>query len=190
MTKQSRFPLVIFVFIFLFSTSVQADIAPGTICIIKLGEIAMPPDSLEVIYKVEGYSSFFVQSIQMGGFFQLQIKGQSGDVLIEVDDVNGIVPIGDEKYVYAVSSTYGNRPGLYLFKAATKKVIILRRAENVVEGYSNGADYFELLKYDKEKQVIFFYFSPEPNKIDFSKFRTPENLRNLDLNEFKNEQFR
>ena len=123
-------------------------------------------------------------SVKMGGFFQLKVISRSGDALIEIDDINGIVPIGDEKYVYAVSSTYGNRPGLYLFDAATNREITLRRAENILKGYSNGADYFELAKYDLPNRIVHYYYSEDLNKTDFSRFRTPENLRNLDLNDF------
>jgi hypothetical protein len=180
-TKQSQVVLLVFLWLSILTIQVKADNLAGTIHHIKTGDVTMQPDTREARYEVAEYSSYFIQTIQMGGFFELMIVNRSGDVLVKVNDVNGIVPVGDEKYVYAVSSTYGNRPGLYLFNAATGKEVSLLKAKNVMEGYSNGADYFELANYDKESRIVSYYFTEDPNTIDFSMFRTSIYLKHLDL---------
>ncbi|MDT8396786.1 MAG: hypothetical protein RRA32_10145 [bacterium] len=68
-----------------------------------------------------------------------------------------------------------------MFDAAAKKEEILREAKNVMTGYPNGADYFELAKCYMANQVVYYYFTGNPNKTDFSKFRTPEYTRNVKL---------
>jgi hypothetical protein len=180
-TKQSQAVLLAFLWLLILTLPLKADNHTSTIHHIKNGDVTMQSDEREARYEVEEYSSYFIQTIQMGGFFKLMIKNRSGDVLLEVDDVNGIVPVGDEKYVYAVSSIYGNRPGLYLFIAANGKEVTLLKAKNIMEGYSNGADYFELAKYDKESRIVSYYFTEDPNKIDFSMFRSSIYLKHFDL---------
>ncbi|MDT8396946.1 MAG: hypothetical protein RRA32_10990, partial [bacterium] len=108
MPKQTQAFWLALLFSLIFTMSPRAESPENIIIQIKPGDIVMQPNASVAEYKVDGYRSSFRQMIQMGGFSQLQIINQSGDVLIEVDDSNGIVPIGDEKYVYAVSVPFGD----------------------------------------------------------------------------------
>jgi hypothetical protein len=171
--------------VLMFASTLLAGDNTSKVVHAKIGDVIMQPDTAVAEYKIDGHESSFIQSVQMGGFFQLQIIRQD-IVLIEVDDVNGIVPIGNEKYIYAVGSIYGNRPGLYLFDAATKREVVLRKAENVTRGYPNGADYYELAKCVIADHVINYYFTEDPDKTDFSNFRTKYYLKSLNIsNDYK-----
>src|SRR5262249_37122570 len=81
----------------------------------------------------------------------------------------------DNALVYSVSPIYGT-PGIFMFDCASKETRRLVGPVTVDKAYPQGADYFELKKLSPEKKLVYFYYAPDVDAVDFTQFRTDRNL--------------
>jgi hypothetical protein len=141
-------------------------------------ETQTEPQPTEVIKHTGNYKSsggkcpISLVTSEMGGFIQLILPFQREQKHI-IDDVTGVAYLSDNLLVYTVSPVYG-RPGVYLYDCLSKHIKRIASPKTKNKGYPNGADYYELQ--DWRESLIRFYYAPDVDSIDFSKFRTDDFL--------------
>jgi hypothetical protein len=113
---------------------------------------------------------------EQGGFLDLYIDGMIAT------DITGIAWINNNSLVFTVSPIYG-KPGLFLFDCAARQKKQILGPKKYDKAYPAGSDYFELKDYKESAQntIIFFYYAPDVDAIDFKKFRTKEFLYQINL---------
>lgn len=116
----------------------------------------------------------------MGGFLVLTAGGGATRKL-RVDDVTGMAWVDGHTLVYTTSSIYGI-PGLYIYGCGSTKGRRIVAPRTVTTAYPDGADFFELKRVSSETPVtVYFYYTPDVEKTDFAKFRTPAFLFQVHL---------
>jgi hypothetical protein len=119
---------------------------------------------------------------EMGGFLCLDIRkkpyqGEEKDKK-EICDITGMLWIANDILVYTVSPIYG-KPGLFLYDCASHQIKQILRPKTKANAYRDGADFFELYGFSRDK--IYFYYAPNVEAIDFSRFRTEEFLYQVNM---------
>jgi hypothetical protein len=101
----------------------------------------------------------------MGGYKVLQLRDS-----VQVPDVSGLSWIDPHTLVYSVSPIYG-RPGIYVYDCIDKRIRRIVAPTNTDSRYPDGTDYFEL-KDIRKGGVIYFYYAPDVDQVDFRTFRS------------------
>ena len=104
----------------------------------------------------------------MGGFTILTLPSKKKQG-IKIDDVTGIAYRENETLVFTVSSIYGDHAGIHTYDCVTKQ-----KKQIVSPRSIDQADYFELKDIHGDK--ILFYYTPDMNTTDFSRFRSMDFL--------------
>lgn len=108
----------------------------------------------------------------MGGFLLL-IAGKSALGILRVEDVNGMAWVQGHTLVYATSPIYGV-PGIYVYGCDSNKTQRIVAPRTLNKAYPSGTDFFELKCISRRKPVtVYFYYAPDVDMVDFTKFRTP-----------------
>jgi len=125
-----------------------------------------------------GVCSLRVSISPMGGFTRLHLLVGAGRRAITVNDVTGIAFLNNGKVAYSVSPSYG-KPGIFLFDCIKKARTRLVAPRNMNRAYPDGTDYFELSK--AASNELFFYYVPDVDKAEFTKFESAANLYSVDM---------
>lgn len=172
----SRFKVLNFLSLFYFLLSFFSNISIASssspIPIIKTpGMFSSPHGKCEASLTVN----------KMGGFLDLSIYKKPDKRSKVVADVTGIAWFKDEQLIYTVSPIYG-KPGVYVFNCqsmSNKKVL---GPKNTDKSYPKGSDYFELQGVSMGPDVIiYFYYAPDVDAVDFKNFRTSGSLYKVGL---------
>ena len=116
----------------------------------------------------------------MGGFWVLRSGGEARGRL-RVDDVNGMAWVGRHTLAYTTSPIYGV-PGVYVYACGAPSPKRIVGPRTLSKAYPDGQDYFELHRVTtKEPITLYFYYAPNVDKVDFTKFRTPASLYQVRL---------
>jgi len=129
---------------------------------IKSEEVVKRPGNYK---SADGLCSISLTTSDKGGFLRLGFQGARARL---VNDVTGVGYLTSNLVIYTVSPIYG-RPGVYSYdcRSHRSKRIVSPRTKN--EAYPDGADFFELKSLGK--RVIYFYFAPDVDSVDFATFR-------------------
>jgi hypothetical protein len=116
----------------------------------------------------------------MGGFLVLA-AGRSTSRKLKVDGVTGMAWVGGHTLVYTTSPIYGV-PGLYVYGCDSSRATRIVAPRTVTKAYPDGDDFFELKRVSAGKPATaYFYYAPDVEKVDFTKFRTPTFLFQVHL---------
>lgn len=116
----------------------------------------------------------------MGGFLILTLTGNASKAIVQ-DDVTGIAWVDGGSLVFTASPVYGN-PGVYVYSCGKGRVTRIVDPRNSSKAYPEGADYFELTGISNgSPHIVFFYYAPDVDEVDFSNFRSPRHLYRVDL---------
>jgi hypothetical protein len=118
----------------------------------------------------------------MGGASSLHIWNGTTPKVDRVNNVTGLAWLDDDLLVYTAGPEYG-KPGLYLFGCETGRTAQLLPRPSLSYTSPHGTDYFELFAVEiRSAFVIWYYYAPDFNWIDFDEFRVRENLKSFVLN--------
>lgn len=110
---------------------------------------------------------------EMGGYLELTINPPSTHLF---KDITAIAWVSPDVLLFTVSPIYG-KPGVFLFNCVSKQIRRIVGPKTTNKSYASGADYFELHGFSKTNdQEFYFYYAPDVEAIDFSRFRTEEYL--------------
>jgi hypothetical protein len=154
----------------LVANALQTIPRPGGQEIIKTpGTFNSPNGKCEVTLKTS----------ERGGFLILTMDKNDPS---SVNDVTGMIWASDKTLVYTTSPIYG-KPGIYVFDCDSNHVKRIVSPGTITKAYPDGADYFELQDISREYPlIVYFYYAPDVDKVDFNKFRTPAYFFQVRLN--------
>jgi hypothetical protein len=136
-----------------------------------------------------GVCTALLKTSSLGGFLVLTVKTRSNKSTT-IKDITGMAWTGIDKLVYTTSPVYGS-PGVYIYGCNSNRLRRIIAPHNIDGAYPNGADYFELRSVSNTiPAVVFFYYAPDVDKVDFKTFRTQTYLYQVRLNgtDFKKTQ--
>lgn len=90
-------------------------------------------------------------------------------------DVSAMAWISNEVLVYTVIPVYG-KPGLYALNCKSALVRRILGPKTFNKAYPGGADYFELEHVSDNGRLLYFYYAPDVETVDFKAFRNQSNL--------------
>jgi hypothetical protein len=130
-----------------------------------------------------------LKTSSLGGFLVLTVK-TSSNKSTTVKDITGMAWAGIDKLVYTTSPVYGS-PGVYIHSCNSNRLRRIIAPHNIDGAYPYGADYFELRSVSNTiPAVVFLYYAPDVDKVDFKTFRTQTYLYQVRMNgtDFKKTQ--
>lgn len=124
----------------------------------------------------DGHCTVALRINRLGGAKDLfLVTARTKSTLIE-HDVTGIAWFSNNALAFTVSPIYG-RPGVYVLDCKSSQAKRVVRPKTLNQAYPEGADYFELYRVsDDTPAMLFFYYAPDVDKVDFASFRTPDHL--------------
>lgn len=122
-----------------------------------------------------GQCSALLKKSPKGGFLKLYLKFDRKRPVFIADDITGIAWSRSAQLIFSVSPIYG-KPGLYMAICGKPiKTSTLVFPSNIDKAYTEGADYFELKSVNSNE--IKFYYGADVDSINFTHFRSEQNLR-------------
>jgi len=138
--------------------------------VVPLRQVIKQPGAYKSI--AEG-CQILLEISEMGGYLKLTVNPPSLHIF---KDITGIAWASDDILLFTVSPIYGE-PGVFLFNCVTKQISRIIAPKTVNKGYPSGADYFELQGFSKnDEQKFYFFYAPDVDAVDFSRFRTKDFL--------------
>lgn len=148
----------------------------------KLGSVVIYPrpgilDAGAVYETQKGRCTVSLQISDMGGHVLLALPSKVHQKQV-IKDVTGVTYRSNDSLVFAVSPIYG-KPGVSLYDCVSQRKKQIVKPRTINKAYPDGADYFELQ--DVRDSKIYFYYAPDVDSTDFTKFRSQEFLYEVNV---------
>jgi hypothetical protein len=152
----------------------NAIILTNGLCSAKSASSNQPQQTIGIYCSPDNSYKAIIAVSSMGGFKTCQIMNAQKKIH-SINDITGLIWLNGTKTIYSVSPAYG-KPGVFIYDCKSMKEETIIPPQNLNHAYPNGADYFELEKYNSKKEEIHYYYAYDIDSVDFKKFRIKKNI--------------